>query len=93
MKKLVITTLGAVFALSLVSGITSAKGQPDPSTHENGIFSDYPDGQAICIFNLCDYDRELVGLECLHPNGKTTLFVWSDDDELWNIWCEFNQYQ
>ena len=85
MKKLVINTLGAVFALSLMSGIASAKGEPekgkpDPST-------------LFCTLEFCDYKKDLVRLECVHPNGNTTFFVWSDDDELWYRWCEDIEYE
>lgn len=80
MKKLVIITLGAVFALSLVSGIASEKGKPDPSV-------------LLCAPALthpvyCDYEKVLVKLACVHPNGNTTFIVWSDDPELFTSWCE-----
>ena len=92
MKKLVIITLGAVFALSLVSGIASAEDQPADSLVEEG------DIGPLCIFDYCNYDLKLVVFQCVDPSvefkgkGKGMGFdytypLWTNDPEVWATYC------
>ncbi len=74
MKKLISIILVAVFALSFVAAITSAKGPPDPHT--------------ICAFVSCDFAKERVKFTCYNTNSGKTYTVWSYDEADWERWCE-----
>lgn len=74
MKKLLIVVLVAVFAMSFVATITSAKGPPAEGT--------------ICAFDSCNYERHCVKLICFNKNSGKTFTVCSFDETLWERWCQ-----
>jgi len=73
MKKLIIVVLVAVFAMSFVAAVTSAKGPPVEGS--------------ICGFVSCNYVKQCVNLVCYNKNSGKTVNWCSYDETLWGRWC------